>query len=459
MILANRRHSSPSALYEEAAFTFPTKAPSSPQTTRPSRGPTRDSTGRTRSKSGPSLCGRVPAKVIDFNVSGGYESYPETPKSVDSDPKSPKDACSLYSSGEFTPSMQATSTRSAFTPVRDFDIEKVPVLKLDSPPKMKKRDSKRRESTAEVVVSSANTGDHRSDSTLTVADNPSIDRQYRHSDTVISTVGVTVTPATSPLSNSPSEGFKGFWRELSNESASSRDSSTCSYKHDGTGTPTRERHSFEQSITVKRKPGGRYETVFDAVLSPSPPMVSPRNSPRTSPLTPPRSPGRRSPQTPKSPIVRFIPGKDKNPRCGDRTDRKSSDFGRTSPLEALRSPSFNRSPNSSPPSPAPGVVVTSHRSSRRRSSISSAAIAFAAATAGASVSPAASPTSASRFRFGFNFQFSECMDGHIVTMRVLKILKHWICKQIEVCFSISSFPLIFLYNSGIKFDFLRVESL
>ena len=443
MILANRRHSSPSALYEEAAFTFPTKASSSPQTTRPIRESTHDSTGRTRSKSGPSLCGRIPAKVSDF-VSAGYESYPETPKSIDSDPKSPKDAGSLYSSGEFIPSMQTTNTGSAFTRVRDIEIERVPVLKLDSPPKMKKRDSKRRESTAEVVVSSTNTGDQRSDSTLTVVDNPSIDRQHRHSDTIISTVGVTVTPATSPLSNSPSsEGFKGFWREFSNESASSRDSSTCSYKHEGTGTPTRERHSFEQSITVKRKPGGRYETVFDAVLSPSPPMVSPRNSPRTSPLTPPRSPGQRSPQTPKSPIVRFIPGKDKNPRSGDRSDRKSSDFGRTSPLEALRSPTFNRSPNSSPPSPAPGVVVTSHRSSRRRSSISSAAIAFAAATAGASVSPAASPTSASRFRFGFSFQFSESMDGHIVTMRVLKILKHWICKQIEASRAIGSYFSVF----------------
>ena len=331
--------------------------------------------------------------------------------------------CEQASDFEISSFAQHDSTNTAFK-VPESDSEKVPVLKLDSPPKMKKRDSKRKGSPAGSALSPS---EGQSDTKLTVIENPSIEMQYRDSENIISTVGVTVTPATSPISNSPPEGFTGFWREFSCESASSRDSASgCSRQDVLVGTPSKTNPPFEQSITIKRKPGGRYETVFDAVLSPSPPSVSPRTSPRSSPLTPPRTPVLKSPQTPKSPFARF-----KSSRT-DIWDRKSSDLGRTSPLEVLRSPTFNRSPNSSPPSPAPGVVVTSHRSSRRRSSISSAAIAFAAATAGASVSPAASPTSASRFRFGFNFQFIDTMEGHVVTMRVLKILKHWISKQIEV---------------------------
>ncbi|XP_065059652.1 ras-specific guanine nucleotide-releasing factor 2-like isoform X2 [Rhopilema esculentum] len=419
-VLSNRRHSSPSALYEEAAFTFPVRT--SPQTYRYDLSGSPGEKHRIRSTSGPSLS----------ESDSCQETYNESIE-VSGNDKGSKDSVSLANKGsggdlknaDLEPINEPGCPTSAFTRIQEADSERVPVLKLDSPPKMKKRDSKRRGSSCEIYTNTCTTGERTDSSALTVSESPSIDRQYRDSDTIISTVGVTVTPATSPISNSPPEGFKGFWREFSCESASSRDSSSSNFKQEIGGSHSRSQHPFEQSITIKKKPGGRYETVFDAVLSPSPPSPSPRNSPRTSPLTPPRSPGRRSPQTPRSPIMRFKTGKDKFPEL------RSSEFGRTSPFEALRSPTFNRSPNSSPPSPAPGVVVTSHRSSRRRSSISSAAVAFAAATAGASVSPAASPTSASRFRFGFNFQFSENMDGHIVTMRVLKILKHWISKQIE----------------------------
>ena len=420
-VLSNRRHSSPSALYEEAAFTFPVRT--SPLTYRYDISGSPGEKHRIRSTSGPSLS----------ESDSCQESYTESMEMSGND-KGSKDSDSLANKGsggdlkiaDLEPINEPGCRTSAFTRIQEADSERVPVLKLDSPPKMKKRDSKRRGSSCEIYTNTCTTGERTESSALTVSESPSIDRQYRDSDTIISTVGVTVTPATSPISNSPPEGFKGFWREFSCESASSRDSSSSNFKQEIAGSHSRSQHPFEQSITIKKKPGGRYETVFDAVLSPSPPSPSPRNSPRTSPLTPPRSPGRRSPQTPRSPIMRFKTGKDKFPEL------RTSEFGRTSPFEALRSPTFNRSPNSSPPSPAPGVVVTSHRSSRRRSSISSAAVAFAAATAGASVSPAASPTSASRFRFGFNFQFSENMDGHIVTMRVLKILKHWISKQIEV---------------------------
>ena len=415
-ILSNRRHSSPSALFEEPAFSFPTKAAfMSPQENR--NRALRKEGARERSISGPTSCGLLSKKAPDCPIS---ESNPIS-KCRGRTSKSIGEPALDYETDSFNQNDMPNT--SAFTRVQEADAEKVPVLKLDSPPKMKKRDSKRKGSSAEVVVSDIY---EQSESKLTVIESTSIDMQYRDSENIISTVGVTVTPATSPISSSPPEGFKGFWREFSCESASSRDSNSSSVRPDVIGTPSRTGHTCEQSITIKRKPGGRYETVFDAVLSPSPPTVSPRTSPRTSPLTPPRTPGSKSPQTPRSPITRFKPGRT------DIRDRKSCDLGRTSPLEALRSPTFSRSPNSSPPSPAPGVVVTSHRSSRRRSSISSAAVAFAAATAGASVSPAASPTSASRFRFGFNFQFAETIEGHVVTMRVLKILKHWISKQIEV---------------------------
>ena len=74
-----------------------------------------------------------------------------------------------------------------------------------------------------------------------------------------------------------------------------------------------------------------------------------------------------------------------------------------SPKLAVRIPR-STSPTSSPRSPLSpstnaGVVVTSSRPSRRRSSISSAAAAFAAATAGASPSPNINMNS-QKFRFG-----------------------------------------------------------
>ena len=408
-VLSNRRHSSPSALFEEPTFEFPSKgACISPQDEITSA--SREDNPRKRNTSSLVSCATGLKKEIDSPIKISQVA----------DVKSTCEEITHYQESTFA---QHDGTNNIFGSVPESDSDKFRVLKLDSPPKMKKRDSKRRGSSSDVVLSSS---DGQSETILTVIENPSINMQYPHSDNIISTVGVTLTPATSPISNSPPEGFKGFWRELSCESASSRDSTSGSFRQNAVSTPSKMNYPFEQSITIKRMPGGRYETVFDAVLSPSPPSASPRNSPRTSPLTPPQTPGLKSPQTPRSPNARF-----KQNRT-ETYDRKSSDLGRTSPLEVLRSPTFNRSPNSSPPSPAPGVVVTSHRSSRRRSSISSAAIAFAAATAGASVSPAASPTSASRFRFGFNFQFAETMEGHVVTMRVLKILKHWISKQIEV---------------------------
>ena len=96
--------------------------------------------------------------------------------------------------------------------------------------------------------------------------------------------------------------------------------------------------------------------------------------------------------------------------------------------EFQRSP---KSPMNTPPATSPGVIVTSCRKSQRRSTISSAATAFAVATSGATVSPVLSPQSL--FRLRFNFKFCTEDEGHIVTKRVLKILKHWVLKQPEVC--------------------------
>lgn len=69
-----------------------------------------------------------------------------------------------------------------------------------------------------------------------------------------------------------------------------------------------------------------------------------------------------------------------------------------SPVSPLSSPRSPLSPSAN--SVSAGVVVTSSRPSRRRSSISSAASAFAAATAGASPSYAATSPTATKFRFG-----------------------------------------------------------
>lgn len=69
-----------------------------------------------------------------------------------------------------------------------------------------------------------------------------------------------------------------------------------------------------------------------------------------------------------------------------------------SPVSPISSPRSPLSPSAS--SVSAGVVVTSSRPSRRRSSISSAASAFAAATAGASPSYAATSPTATKFRFG-----------------------------------------------------------
>ena len=69
-----------------------------------------------------------------------------------------------------------------------------------------------------------------------------------------------------------------------------------------------------------------------------------------------------------------------------------------SPVSPISSPRSPLSPSAS--SVSAGVVVTSSRPSRRRSSISSAASAFAAATAGASPSYAATSPTTTKFRFG-----------------------------------------------------------
>ncbi|XP_048583532.1 ras-specific guanine nucleotide-releasing factor 1 isoform X2 [Nematostella vectensis] len=102
-----------------------------------------------------------------------------------------------------------------------------------------------------------------------------------------------------------------------------------------------------------------------------------------------------------------------------------------SPVSPLGSPRSPRSPLS--PSTNAGVVVTSSKPSRRRSSISQAAAAFAAATAGASTSPnniASSPT-IQRFRFGLTVRHILSHDTHLATMRVLTIVRHWVTKHPE----------------------------
>ncbi|XP_068694314.1 ras-specific guanine nucleotide-releasing factor 2-like isoform X2 [Montipora foliosa] len=98
-----------------------------------------------------------------------------------------------------------------------------------------------------------------------------------------------------------------------------------------------------------------------------------------------------------------------------------------SPVSPVSSPRSPLSPSANAVSA--GVVVTSSRPSRRRSSIASAAAAFAAATAGASPSYAAnSPT---RFRFGHSIREFLCLNTHMATMRVLTVFRHWVTKHPE----------------------------
>jgi hypothetical protein len=110
---------------------------------------------------------------------------------------------------------------------------------------------------------------------------------------------------------------------------------------------------------------------------------------------------------------------------------------------ALSSPRISpRSPLKTPPTP--GVVVTSCRSSQKRSSITSAAIAFSAATAGA-ISPVASPkSSVSKFRYIILlYNWSEDLSLKLVCLVFnSQMVGFWICLaypaiQIPILFHIS----------------------
>ena len=102
---------------------------------------------------------------------------------------------------------------------------------------------------------------------------------------------------------------------------------------------------------------------------------------------------------PSSPCRLYKIVKDAEERVSSlKSQRRPSSPKLPSPASPLNSPRSPLSPSAS--SVSAGVVVTSSRPSRRRSSISSAASAFAAATAGASPSYTATSPTATRFRFG-----------------------------------------------------------
>jgi len=117
-----------------------------------------------------------------------------------------------------------------------------------------------------------------------------------------------------------------------------------------------------------------------------------------------------------------------------------------SPVSPISSPRSPLSPSAS--SVSAGVVVTSSRPSRRRSSISSAASAFAAATAGASPSYAATSPTATKFRFGHTIRELLSSNTHLATMRVLTVLRHWVTKhpEVSVARAVKLFSFGFLYS-------------
>ena len=416
---ANRRHSSPSALAETASFVFPKSQ--NTETARFKLPLYKSETlttfrRRASSETGPSVneikCGSLECDHKENH----YLTPPNSGFKGNDFVFNYQSPVSRKGSGSSLGSISYIS--------EDIEDEgDVGVLKLDSPPKIRKKAAERKNSSE----------DDRSRTVFSVGSPSSAVSEFEHEQmlSMQAVVPVTITPVTSPT--------------LNEAPAVNEPQQQTGHQEDSCFLRTSQTEAIsQQSVTVSKKPDGRFETIFDAILCRTPSRKS--NAPlRTPPKSPSKSP-------PRSPILSWFSSKRKNTDRGSEqklsdttsnaSDRKVSDSGRCSPndLEVPRSPR-TRSPSSSPPSPAPGVVVTSHRMSRRRSSITSAAIAFAAATAGASVSPATSPTATGRFKCGFRFRFQGSVDGHIVTMRVLKILKHWISKQVEVsvavCYIIS----------------------
>ncbi|KAL3290097.1 hypothetical protein HHI36_023465 [Cryptolaemus montrouzieri] len=101
---------------------------------------------------------------------------------------------------------------------------------------------------------------------------------------------------------------------------------------------------------------------------------------------------------------------------GDSTSTARSSFQHDSPQK---------------PSKA-GVVITSFRQSKRRSSTSSAAAAFAIATSGSSNPRDVSPSQGKeqvQDEFAERARYKENVISTACTMRVLKVLRHWISKH------------------------------
>lgn len=148
------------------------------------------------------------------------------------------------------------------------------------------------------------------------------------------------------------------------------------------------------------------------------------------PLSPDEARNKNSTRRPSSPCRLYKIVKDAEERVSSlKSQRRPSPPKLSSPASPLSSPRSPLSPSAN--SVSAGVVVTSSRPSRRRSSISSAASAFAAATAGASPSYASTSPTATRFRFGHTIRELLSSNTHMATMRVLTVLRHWVTKHPE----------------------------
>lgn len=344
-----RRHSSPSALGDSAAFEFPATAGDvqSPTEEVPEK--------QTRNQSSPFLtCGNIRSRA----------------QSTSSDLT--QRAMNISRCPEETYSLSSSST----------DEEDDPRFELQSPPKLRIRH--RACSSGQILVTS-----------------PTVDED---SGSELGADPFSPSPTLSAPPNTPLTGSSSS--HCLRQSSSDQESHIEKAKKKVLNVMgTDQEADVGSSKNIKSNSRSQSPEVCE---SPGiPPLVSEEDV-NLSPEMPRANLGNRRPSSP-SRFAKFV--KEAEERLSGITSPRRPSSPSLQTMD--RRPSLSMSPLNSPRSPRSplspstncvnaGVVVTSSKPSRRRSSISQAAAAFAAATAGASPSPSyggSSPT-IQRFRFG-----------------------------------------------------------
>ena len=375
-----RRHSSPSALGDSAAFEFPATAGDvqSPTEEVPEK--------QTRNQSSPFLtCGNIRSRA--------QSTSSDLTQRVVSVSRCPDENYSLSSSST--------------------DEEDDPRFELQAPPKLRTRH--RACSSGQILVTSPTVDE---DSGSELGPDP------------FSPLATLSAPPNTPLTGSSSSHCLRHCnsdQESHVEKAKKKVLSVMGIGHEADiGSPKNTRsNSRSQSPDVCESPGiPPLVSEEDVNLSPELPRAHLGNRRPSSPSrfaklvkeAEERLSGITSPRRPSSPSLQTM---DRRPSLS------------MSPLNSPRSPRSPLSPSAN--SVNAGVVVTSSKPSRRRSSISQAAAAFAAATAGASPSPSygvSSPT-IQRFRFGKQY---VCLS--VCLFVCLSVCLSALPSSIPVCLSV-----------------------